>query len=99
MYGNFMFGSNQKKIEIPGNLAVVSFDIPGLMNWIQALLESNVEKIKEIGHCASRNVIEKNFEFQDIISAVVQRCYVSQTSLESYFCLFVEIFMEKTLLK
>ncbi|KHC52742.1 hypothetical protein MEW_02552 [Candida albicans P60002] len=88
-------GQIKKKIEIPGNLAVVSFDIPGLMNWIQALLESNVEKIKEIGHCASRNVIEKNFEFQDIISAVVQRCYVSQTSLESYFCLFVEIFMEK----
>ncbi|EMG46163.1 hypothetical protein G210_3608, partial [Candida maltosa Xu316] len=88
-------GEIKKRLEIPGNLAVVSFDIPGLMNWIQALLESDIEKVQEIGLRALKNVIENNFDAPEIINAVIRRCYITQKSTESYFCTFVEIFMKK----
>lgn len=90
-------GEVEKRIEIPGGgkVVVVSFDIPGLMNWIQALLESEMDKIQDIGKNALKNVIENNFTTTEVISTVIRRCYISQTLTESYFCTFVDIFMEK----
>ena len=65
------------------------------MNWIQALLESEMDKIQDIGKNALKNVIENNFTTTEVISTVIRRCYISQTLTESYFCTFVDIFMEK----
>ncbi|RCK67734.1 Cell morphogenesis protein PAG1 [Candida viswanathii] len=90
-------GEVEKRIEIPGGgkIAVVSFDIPGLMNWIQALLESDMEKIQEIGKNALKNIIENNFNTTEVINSIIRRCYISPKSTESYFCTFVDIFMER----
>ena len=90
-------GEVEKRIEIPGGgkVVVVSFDIPGLMNWIQALLESDVDKIQDIGKNALKNVIENNFTTPEVINSVIKRSYISQRSTESYFCTFVDIYMAK----
>ena len=53
-------GQIKKKIEIPGNLAVVSFDIPGLMNWIQALLNRTLKNKRKLV-IALQGMLLKNF--------------------------------------
>ncbi|KAG7661544.1 TAO3 [[Candida] subhashii] len=98
-------GEIKQQIEVsPGvNLGVVSFDIPGILSWIHKLLESErpEKKINEYGKVALRNILENNFDNEDIYNEVVKECYYCSSgndgckTTESYFCIFVDIFMRK----
>ncbi|KAI5953161.1 TAO3 [Candida jiufengensis] len=74
------------------NLAVVSFDIPVLLNWIHSLLESGSEKVQEIGKNALENLLLNNFDNQEIQSSTIKQCCTSEKSMPVYFCTFVDVF-------
>ncbi|KAK6462186.1 transcriptional activator leucine zipper [Scheffersomyces coipomensis] len=90
-------GHIKHHIEVPGKLAVMSFDIPSLMNWINALFTSDSDKAHEIGKLALRNILELNFTTPEIYQEVIKQCYTPQKSLkttESYFTVFVGVFLK-----
>lgn len=85
------------QIEVPGKLAVMSFDIPSLMGWIRALFCSDNDKAHEIGKVALRNILNLNLTNDEIYQEVIKECYASQESLkttESYFIIFVDVFLK-----
>ena len=81
-------GQIKQEIQFPGKLAVMSFDIPALLNWIHALFASEDDRAHEIGKVALRNIITLNMDNNDIYQEVIKECYSSQDSsrtTESYF--------------
>lgn len=90
-------GPMKQQIEVPGKLAVISFDIPALMNWIYSLLSSTNERAEEIGKQALKNVLILNINNSEVYQDIVKQCYSSHQSLkvtENYFTTFVDVFME-----
>lgn len=90
-------GNIKEQIEVPGKLAVMSFDIPALMNWIHALLTQGNERAQEIGKQALKNILELNINNNEVYQEVVKQCYSSHDShkvTENYFTTFVDVFME-----
>ncbi|CAI5758382.1 unnamed protein product [Candida verbasci] len=89
--------SSQIKQTIVGDIAIVSFDIPGLMNWIECLLNSESEKVQEIGSTALKNLLMNNFDNPEIKSFVIKQCYTSHSIsiIRKYFCTFADAYMEK----
>ncbi|KAK6200429.1 transcriptional activator leucine zipper [Scheffersomyces amazonensis] len=86
-------------LEIPGQQAVMSFDIPALMDWIHALFTSDNDKAHEIGRIALRNILSLNLSTPEIYQEVIKQCYTSQKFLkttDSYFTIFVEVFLKST---
>ncbi|EGW31287.1 transcriptional activator leucine zipper [Spathaspora passalidarum NRRL Y-27907] len=91
-------GEIKQKIEVPGNLAVVTFDIPGIMNWIRALFDSDGDRINEIGKTALNNILERNFDNTEVYDEVIKQCFSSEDNAritKSYFCIFVDVFIKK----
>lgn len=90
-------GNIKEQIEVPGKLAVMSFDIPALMTWIHALLTEGNERAQEIGKQALKNILELNINNNEVYQEVVKQCYSSHAShkiTENYFTTFVDVFME-----
>lgn len=90
-------GSITQTIELPGNVAVMSFDVPSLMRWINSLLVSESEGIHEIGRRALSNILRLNADNNEIYQEVLRQCYTSQKSCkttESYYITFVNFIME-----
>ena len=83
-------GSLEQQLEIPGSLALVSFDIPGLLHWVHSLLESSVEKIRDLGKTALHNLLKRNRNNREIRKALIRESCVSQKSMPLYFCIFIE---------
>lgn len=87
----------KQHIEMPGSVAVMSFDIASLMGWIHLLLSSDNERAYEIGKNALKNVLVLNINNDEIFQEVIKQCYISQDSLrttEAYFTVFADTFME-----
>lgn len=92
----------KQHIEMPGSVAVMSFDIASLMGWIHLLLSSDNERAHEIGKTALKNVLVLNINNNEIYQEVIKQCYVSQESLrttEAYFTVFADAFMEHRLIE
>ena len=90
-------GQIKQEIQFPGKLAVMSFDIPALLNWIHALFASEDDRAHEIGKVALRNIITLNMDNNDIYQEVIKECYSSQDSsrtTESYFTIFVDVYLK-----
>ncbi|KAK6455792.1 transcriptional activator leucine zipper [Scheffersomyces xylosifermentans] len=90
-------GHIKQQIQVPGKLAVMSFDIPSLMNWIHALFASENDRAHDTGKLALRNILTLNLDNPEIYEEVIKECYTSQESLkttESYFTIFVDIFLK-----
>lgn len=90
-------GSIKQQIEVPGKVAVMSFDISALMNWIHALLTLGNERAQEIGKQALKNILVLNINDNEVYQEVVKQCYSSHEShkvTENYFTTFVDVFME-----
>ncbi|KAI5959482.1 TAO3 [Candida pseudojiufengensis] len=77
------------------DLVVVSFDVPVLLNWIQSLLESDNDKVNEIGKYALRNLLTNNFDNTDIQSSTIRQCCTSKKSMPIYFCTYVDVLVKK----
>lgn len=88
-----------QEIEIPGSKsAVISFDVPGLMNWVHSLLSSTDEDSHEVGKKALSNILKLNLDNDEIYQEVLKQCYVAQDNpmtTQSYFITFVNFLMEK----
>lgn len=90
-------GPIQQKIELVDKVAVMSFDIMDLMNWIHTLFCDENEKINEIGQVALKNILKLNVENAEIYDKVYLECYISQPSSkvsQSYFLVFSETIMK-----
>lgn len=77
--------------------AVMSFDTPGLMKWINSLLCSNSDNIHDLGKKALSNILKLNPENTEIFQEVLSQCYKSQDNpktTESYYVTFVSFLME-----
>lgn len=85
--------------QIPGIVAVMSFDIGLLMNWINALLSAEDERAQEVGRTALRNILHLNLDLADIYDEVIRQCYYAHDTkvTENYFTTFVGVFMDHPL--
>lgn len=91
-------GPIRHEIEVPGQNAVLSFDIPGLQSWIHGLFSTDIEYCHEIGKQALRNILKMNPDNSEIYESVCHECITSQEgsrATESYFTVFVEVYIEK----
>ena len=90
-------GSITQTIDLPGNVAVMSFDVPSLMRWINSLLSSDSDSIHDIGKRALSNILRLNPHSEEIYGEVLKQCYTSQANpktTESYYLTFVDFLME-----
>lgn len=90
-------GPIRHEIEVAGNIAVISFDLPGIFSWIKCLLSSKDERIIEIGKTSLNNVLFSNLKTQEIYDEIVKQCYSSQGNLNItavYFTTFVENYLK-----
>ncbi|RLV93827.1 Cell morphogenesis protein PAG1 [Spathaspora sp. JA1] len=91
-------GEIKQYLEVPGNnlTVVTSFDIAGIMNWIRELLDSDTERINDIGKVALENILSKNFDNVEVYDEVLGQCFSNEVRItRSYFCLFVEIYIKR----
>ncbi|CAH6720935.1 cell morphogenesis protein PAG1 [[Candida] jaroonii] len=96
-------GNIVEEFDVPTNndlhnsFAVMSFDTPGLMKWINSLLCSNSDNIHDLGKKALSNILKLNPENTEIFQEVLSQCYKSQDNpktTESYYVTFVSFLME-----
>ncbi|CUM64350.1 uncharacterized protein PRCAT00001952001 [Priceomyces carsonii] len=95
---NLCAGPLKQLIEVPGSVAVMSFDITALMSWIHSLLSAESDKVHEYGKIALKNVLSLNFKNEIIYLDVLKQCYTTQryaTTTENYFTTFVDAFLEQ----
>lgn len=90
-------GNITQIINLPGNTAVMSFDVPSLMKWVNALLSSDSDIVHDIGKRALGNILKLNADNNLIYNEVVKQCYCVQLNsktTESYFVTFVNFLVE-----
>lgn len=90
-------GALKQTFNVPGKTAVMSFDIKSVMNWVYEIINSNNQRVQEVGQAALRNILESNINEEDIYQEVLRQCYNPQSSLrvrEVYFTNFVNILMK-----
>ncbi|CAG84689.2 DEHA2A09218p [Debaryomyces hansenii CBS767] len=90
-------GPIKQKIEVVGKIAVMSFDISELMDWVRALICSDDEKINEMGEMALKNILQLNLNNDELYQKVLRQCYSRQSSSKvtvSFFTIFVDIIMK-----
>lgn len=90
-------GPIKQKIEVVGKIAVMSFDIPELMDWVHVLMCSDDERVNEMGNLALRNILHLNLNNDEIYQVVLKQCYSKQSSskvTKSFFTIFVDIVMK-----
>lgn len=85
--------SLKHSFDVPGKVAVISFDSRSVMNWIYDVISSDVIKIQDIGKVALKNVFSSNYDNNEVYSESLRQCYSSQNSLrvkEIYFTALVD---------
>lgn len=93
-------GPVKQEIELPGQVAVMSFDIPGVMAWIHSLFSSDQVHLHDIGKSALSNLLAQNFHVKEIYQEVVRQCYTSQKrsgATGCYFVVFAENYMKRSI--
>ncbi|CDK29043.1 unnamed protein product [Kuraishia capsulata CBS 1993] len=76
---------------------VMSFDIGGMINWIDGLFGSKNERIRFLGRKALLSLLLVNSQVGGIANEIIKRCYTyheEDTALESYFLTLAEAFIE-----
>lgn len=89
-------GNIIEEIKVDDDFAVMSFDIPLLMAWINSLLCSQADNIVDIGKQALANILHINPENAEIYQEVLFQCYKAQETpktTESYYTTFVDFLM------
>ncbi|CCF60234.1 hypothetical protein KAFR_0J01700 [Kazachstania africana CBS 2517] len=77
-----------KKLNNSSNIPViVSFDIKGLLSWIESLFNSQNETVKNLGVRALENLLEKNRENSQLFKDVAVQC-ISQHDSPSVAVLY-----------
>ncbi|ODQ67100.1 hypothetical protein NADFUDRAFT_5283, partial [Nadsonia fulvescens var. elongata DSM 6958] len=80
-----------------GKKAIIAFNIPGLLKWIETILASPNENMKNIGKRALRNILLHNSSQPKILNEVFNNCYrefpEAKTS-SSYFAIVCEVLLQ-----
>lgn len=90
-------GTLKQTFNVPGKVAIMSFDIKSVMNWVHEIISSKKEKVQEIGKAALRNILETNINDDDIYQEVLRQCYNPDNTLhvrEVYYTNLVKIFLK-----
>lgn len=93
-------GSITQQIDIPGNVAVMSFDVPSLMNWLKSLLITDTDIYHGFGKRALANILRLNPDNTEIYEEVLKQCYTAHDNIkttESYYTTFVNFLMTNKL--
>ena len=75
--------------------AVLSFQLPRMLSWVNAIFESRNDKMHSIGRRALRSLILHNIDHPILMEHAVERCYRTENpkALESYFGVVAEVLM------
>lgn len=90
-------GVLNQSISVPGKIAVMSFDIKSVMNWVHEIVSSDNAKVQEQGKTALKNIVASNINNPEIYSEALKQCYSSDNSLnvkEIYFTHVVNAFIK-----
>lgn len=76
--------------------AILSFNIPRMLSWIDAIFETQNDKMHAIGRRALRSLLLNNFEHPRIAEHAIESCYrtENQRSLSSYFEVIAEVLID-----
>lgn len=75
-------GALKQTLLVPGKNAVLSFDIKSVMSWVHEIIQSDNERIRDIGKIALKNILDNNIKNEEIYQQVMAQCYKSENSLE-----------------
>ncbi|GMF23057.1 unnamed protein product [[Candida] boidinii] len=81
---------NEDKTPNPSN----SFDITGVLSWIDSLFGANNDKINTLGRKALLDILLVNTENEVIVSEIFKKCYTHDPALENYFITLSEAFVQ-----
>lgn len=76
--------------------AILSFHLPRMLSWIDAIFTTENDKLHAIGRRALRLLMLHNAEHTMIVEHAIERCYrtENQKGLSSYFDVVAEILIE-----
>lgn len=89
-------GTMKQVLSVPGNAAVISFDIKSVMNWTHEIVSSDDESVQGIGQRALKNILESNINNDDIYQEVLSQCYNPRNSLhvrQVYYTNLIDAFL------
>lgn len=76
--------------------AVLQFNLPRMLSWIDSIFASTSDKLHAIGKRALKELIIHNKEYPHIMEHAIERCYRSERlkALESYFAVVAEVLID-----
>jgi Cell morphogenesis N-terminal/Cell morphogenesis central region len=76
--------------------AVLQFNLPRMLSWIESIFASDRDKLHAIGRRALKELIIHNKEYPYIMEHAIERCYGSEklNALESYFGVVAEVLID-----
>ncbi|KKY27489.1 putative cell morphogenesis protein [Phaeomoniella chlamydospora] len=78
------------------NQVVLSFHVPRMLSWIEAIFATPADRYQIIGRRALKNLVVYNREFPALLEHSIDRCYASNSPkiFESYFKVITEVLIE-----
>lgn len=95
-------GALKQALNVPGKMAVISFDSKSVMSWVYEIICAENDKLQEIGQTALKNILTSNINSDEIYHEVLRQCYNPENSLrvkETYYTNLVNIFVTYKLLE
>lgn len=95
-------GALKQALNVPGKIAVISFDSKSVMSWVYEIICSDTDKLQEIGKAALKNILTSNINSDEIYHEVLRQCYNPENSLrvkETYYTNLVNIFITYKLIE
>lgn len=95
-------GALKQALNVPGKIAVISFDSKSVMSWVYEIICSDNDKLQEIGKVALKNILTSNINSDEIYHEVLRQCYSPENSLrvkETYYTNLVNAFITYKLLE
>lgn len=89
-------GTLKQTLNVPGKVAVISFDSKSVMDWVYEIICSDNEKLQVIGKTALKNILTSNINSEEIYHEVLKQCYNPENSSrikEIYYTNLVNTFI------
>lgn len=89
-------GALKQSFAVPGQTAVLSFDIKSVMVWVHEIVSSEIPKVHDIGKLALKNILSSNINNDEIYSEALRQCHNSENSVQVkrvYYTLVVDAFI------
>lgn len=95
-------GALKQALNVPGKIAVISFDSKSVMSWVYEIICSDNDGLQEIGKVALKNILTSNINSDEIYHEVLRQCYNPENSIrvkETYYTNLVNTFISYKLIE